>query len=91
MERIGVTPDSDGWRQRGRVTITSTFPTDDQELDNLMVLLGQREGAKVKDLISQVSFNPITKGLRDRLLRRLARVGVSASNAARSSGFGVGR
>ena len=32
MERIGVTPDSDGWRRRGRVTITSTTPTDDEEL-----------------------------------------------------------
>jgi Golgi phosphoprotein 3 (GPP34) len=76
MERIGVTPDSDGWRQRARVTITSTIPTDDEELDNLMTVLEQREGAKVKDLISQMSFKPITKGLRERLLQRLAVAGV---------------
>jgi hypothetical protein len=76
MERIGVTPDSDGWRRRGRVTITSTSPTDDEELDNLMAVLEQREGAKVKDLIGQMSFKPITKGLRDRLLQRLAAAGL---------------
>ena len=76
MERIGVTPDSEGRRRRGRVTITSTTPTDDQELDDLMAVLEQREGAKVKDLISQVSIRPITKGLRGRLLKRLARAGV---------------
>ncbi|HEU5486530.1 MAG TPA: GPP34 family phosphoprotein [Microlunatus sp.] len=76
MERIGVTPASAERRQRGRVTITSTTPTDDQELDNLMVVLEQREGAKVTDLISQMSMKPITKGLRDRLLHRLARAGV---------------
>ena len=76
MERIGVTPDSDGWRRRGRVTITSTTPTDDEELDNLMAVLERREGAKVKDLISQLSFKRITKGLRDRLLQRLAGAGV---------------
>ena len=76
MERIGVTPDSDGWRRRGRVTITSTTPTDDEELDNLMAVLDRREGAKVKDLISQLSFTRITKGLRNRLLQRLAGAGV---------------
>ena len=76
MERIGVTPDGDGRRRRGRVTITSTTPTDDEELDNLMVLLEQREGAKVKDLISQMTFKPITKGLHDRLLLRLVDAGV---------------
>ena len=46
MERIGVTPDSDGWRQRGRVTITSTTPTDDEELDNLMALLELGRGPR---------------------------------------------
>jgi hypothetical protein len=76
MERIGVTPDSDGWRRRGRVMITSTAPTDDPELDDLMAVLERREGARVKDLLSQLSFKPITNGLRDRLLQRLARAGV---------------
>jgi hypothetical protein len=76
MERIGVTPDSDGWRRRGRVTITSTTPTDDEELDTLMAVLERRERAKVKDLISQLSFKRITKGLRNRLLQRLAGAGV---------------
>lgn len=76
MERIGVAPESAGRRQRGRVTITSTIPTDDEELDNLMAVLEQREGARVKDLISQMSLKPITKGLRERLLQRLTGAGV---------------
>ena len=32
-ERIGVTPHEAGWNKRGRVTIISTMPTDDPELD----------------------------------------------------------
>jgi len=87
MERIGVTPDGEGWRGRGRVTITSTIPTDNVELDNLMALLEQREGAKVKDLISQLSFKPITKGLRARLLQRLTDAGVLSER--RSEIFGL--
>ena len=42
MERIGVTPHDAGWQRRGRVTITSTKPTDDAELD---AALGRRSSS----------------------------------------------
>ena len=76
MERIAVSPATDSWTQRGRVSITSTTPTDDPELDALLQRLQDREGAKVKDLVSQASFKPVTKGLRERLLARLMTDGV---------------
>lgn len=75
-ERISVTPDSEGRRRRGRVKITSTVPTDDDELDNLLEVLEQREGSKVRDLISSMTMKPLTKGLRERLLQRLIKAGV---------------
>src|SRR6476620_5035091 len=74
-ERIGVTPDSEGWSKRGRITSTNTEPTDDPELDRALAELTDREGAKVKNLISPMSGKRLTKGLSERLLERLARAG----------------
>jgi hypothetical protein len=76
MERIGVTPQSAGWRERGRITITDMAPTDDSELDAALAKLQHAEGQKVKNLISTMSGNRITKGLERRLLERLASRGV---------------
>ena len=76
MERIGVTPHDAGWQRRGRVTITSTKPTDDAELDAALEAVEQREDIKVKDLISDMSGKRITKGLLDRLVERLVAAGV---------------
>ncbi len=76
MERIGVTADDEGWLKRGRITITNLKPTDDVELDRALQVLTQREGKKVKDLVSGLSLKPLSKGLRLRLLGRLAAAGV---------------
>ncbi len=75
-ERIGITPADAGWRERGRVRILSPAPTDDPELDALLATLQQREGQKLKDLISPLSGKRISKGLPDRLLARLVAAGV---------------
>ena len=82
MERIGVTPESDGWTRRGRVSIVSDKPTDDPELDRALGFLVEHEGRKVKDLVSGMSLRPLTKGLRDRLLARLAAAGVLTEEKA---------
>ena len=76
MERIGVTPQSAGWRERGRITITDTAPTDDPELDAALAKLQHAEGQNVKNLISTMSGKRITKGLERRLLERLESRGV---------------
>ena len=75
-ERIGVTAESAGWRQRRRLTITDTTPTDDPELDSALAKLQKLEGKKIKTLISKMSGKRITKGLQRRLLERLAADGV---------------
>jgi hypothetical protein len=71
-ERIGVTPHEAGWNKRGRITIISTLPTDDAELDRALATLVEQEGKKAKDLISEMSRYRLTKGLIPRLLSRLA-------------------
>jgi hypothetical protein len=86
-ERIGVTPPSDGWSKRGRITITSTKPTDDDVLDDAMAYLVAKEGKKAKDVISPMAFRPMTKGLRERLLQRLARAGVLTQERGTVLGF----
>lgn len=77
-ERIGVTPQDAGRRERGRVRLINQSPTDDAELDALLHTLTEREGAKIKDLISPMSTRRVTKGLPDRLLARLTAAGVLA-------------
>jgi hypothetical protein len=87
MERIAVSPHSEGWRKRGRVSITSTTPTDDTELDAALAKVAENEGTKVTDLISTMSMRRIAKGLRGRLLERLAAAGVL--DAERSQVLGL--
>jgi hypothetical protein len=76
-ERIGVTPHEAGWSKRGRVTITSTTPTDDPELDAALQKLVENESRKVKDLLSEYSTKKrrLSYGVRERLLDRLAASG----------------
>ncbi len=85
-ERIGVTPASDGWNRRGRVTITSLTPTDDPELDAALQHLARFEGRKVKDFVSGSSGKRLTKGLVPRLLHRLAKAGVLTEQKGRILG-----
>ncbi len=87
LERIGVTPRSDGWRQRGRVTITSLKPTDDPELDDALGKIAEREGKKVSDLLSEFSPKRISKGLKERLLARLEASGALVEQKGTVLGF----
>ncbi len=86
MGRI-VVADDPGWRQRGRVTVTSTEPTGDTELDRALHAVAAPQGRRAKDLISSMSFRRITKGLRDRLLDRLVTAGVLARRRKPVLGF----
>ncbi len=76
LERIGITSDEEGLRKRRRVTITSTKPTDDPVLDDALAYLQTKGGPKVQDVISPMAWKPMTKGLRKKLLERLAASGV---------------
>lgn len=87
MERIGVTADDEGWLKRGRITITSLKPTDDVELDRALQVLTEREGKRVKDLVSGMSLKPLSKGLRVRLLERLAAAGVLSEHRGKVLGL----
>lgn len=87
MERIGVTADDEGWLKRGRITLTSLKPTDDVELDRALQVLSEREGKKVKDLVSGLALKPISKGLRVRLLERLAGAGVLSEHRSKLLGL----
>lgn len=88
-ERIGVTPPEAGWNKRGRVTITSTTPTDDPELDAALDKLVENEGRKVKDLVSEYSTKKrrVSFGVRDRLLERLAASGALVKTEGTILGF----
>jgi Golgi phosphoprotein 3 (GPP34) len=87
LERIGVTPRSAGWRDRGRVTVTSTVPTDDPELDRVLIAITAREGKKVKDLITPMSSKRLSKGVPARLLARLVASGVLSEDRQKMLGF----
>lgn len=79
MERISVAPKEAGWRERGRVSITSTKPTDDPELDAVLQLVEKKEekkSVKIGKLLADMSWKPLIKGLRQRLLERQVRAGV---------------
>jgi len=76
MERIGITSDEEGLRARRRISITSTKPTDDEVLDAALGYLVAKEGKKIQDVISPMSWKPMTKDLRKKLLSRLAETGV---------------
>ena len=71
MERISVTGDEVGWLKRGRVGIISTKPTDDPVLDDALTYLVAKEGKRISDAISPMTWRPMTKNLRQRLLERM--------------------
>lgn len=75
-ERIGVTGEDEGWRGRRRLTVTSLVPTEDPELDRALEAVAENEGRRLRDLVSSSSGRRLSKGLRDRLLDRLAAAGV---------------
>lgn len=77
-ERISVTPAEAGWRERGKVTVLNSSPTDDPDLDTLLARLGEREGQKVKSLVRPTAWRGVAKGLRDRRLAALVRQGILA-------------
>jgi hypothetical protein len=85
-ERISITADELGWQQRRRLAITSTTPTDDPLLDDALARLEVQEGKKVKQLITPMRSGSLTKGLRPRLLRRLADAGVLTEQRGRVLG-----
>ncbi len=86
-ERIGITADSEGWNRRRRLTITNLEPTDDVELDRALSYLSERAGKRIKDLVSSMGHRLLGKGLRDRLLERLAAAGVLAEEQGRVLGI----
>ena len=75
-ERISIAPAEAGWRERGKITVINTAPTDDPDLDAVLAKLSEKDGQKVKNLISPMTWSPISKGLRDRRLALLVRQGV---------------
>lgn len=86
-ERIAITPDSDGWSRRRRLSITDLTPTDDVELDRALDYLAERADKKIKDLVSALGHRNFGKGLRDRLLERLAAAGVLGEEQGRVLGI----
>jgi hypothetical protein len=88
-ERIGVTAVGSGWSawKPRRVTVTDLTPTDDVELDHALQAVAAAEGRPVKDLVSSGSSRRLSKGLRARLLERLAAAGVLDQRAGRILGF----
>jgi hypothetical protein len=77
-ERVGVTAAGSGWSawKRRRVTVIDLTPTDDAELDRALEAVAVAEGRPVRDLVASGSSRRLSKGLRDRLLERLAAAGV---------------
>jgi hypothetical protein len=88
-ERVGVTAAGSGWRawKRRRVTVVDLTPTDDAELDRALEAIAAAEGRPVRDLVSSGSSRRLSKGLRDRLLERLAAEGVLDQRAGTVLGF----
>lgn len=86
-ERISVAPAEAGWREKGKITVINTSPTDDPDLDVLLAKLAEKEGQKVKNLISPMTWKPISKGLKDRRLARLVRQGVLTEQRSKILGL----
>jgi len=78
MERIGVSPASEGRDKRGRITITNLTPTDDPELDEALRKLADSEGKKLTEVLSDFATKKVRLSyeLRERLLERLAKAGL---------------
>ena len=86
-ERISIAPVEAGWRERGKITVINTAPTDDPDLDTVLDKLGTKDGQKVKNLISPMSWKPISAGLRDRRLAALVQRGIVTEE--RSAVWGI--
>ncbi len=79
-ERISVAPAEAGWLGGGKGPVINGRPTGDPGLDAVLAKLLAKEGQKVKNLVSTVSWRPISRGLRDRRLARLVQQGVLVEN-----------
>jgi hypothetical protein len=88
-ERIGVTPHEAGWNRRGRISITNLTPTDDTELDEALRKIAEREGKRVKAVLSDLASKEVRLSyqLRERLLERLAKASVLNPQQATVLGF----
>jgi Golgi phosphoprotein 3 GPP34 len=86
-ERISIAPAEAGWRDKGRVTVINTAPTDDPDLDAVLARLAEKDGQKVKTLISPMTGKPISRGLKDRRLAALVQRGVLTEQ--RSAVWGI--
>ena len=86
-ERISIAPAETGWRERGKITVINTAPTDDTDLDMVLAKLAAKDGQKVKNLISPMTWKPISTGLRDRRLAALVQRGVLTEQ--RSAVWGI--
>ena len=75
-ERISIAPTEAGWLEKGKITVLNTSPTDDVDLDAVLAKLDDKPGQKVKNLISSMSWKPISRGLKDRRLAGLVRRGI---------------
>ncbi len=75
-ERLTVAPKEAGVTKRGRVTIIDLKPTDDPELDTALTAVAAREGTKIGHFITSMSGKRISKGVKLRLLTRMARAGL---------------
>ena len=79
LGRVGVTAEGTGWAarpQRRRITVPDRRPTGDPELDRALEALAADEGRPVKDFVTSFSSRRLSRGLRPRLLDRLAAAGV---------------
>lgn len=86
-ERISVAPAEAGWRDRGKISVINTSPTDDPDLDAVLAKLAEKDGQKVKNLISPMTWKPISHGLRDRRLARLVSQGVLTEERSKVLGL----
>lgn len=86
-ERITVAGDAEGRRQRGRVSVTFTTPTDHPVLDDALTYVQAHEGKKMASLIRPMAWQPMFKGLRPLLLNRLAAAGVLSEQQGRALGI----
>jgi hypothetical protein len=86
-ERISISPAEAGWREKGKITVINTAPTDDPDLDAVLAKVTAKDGQKVKNLISPMTLKPISSGLRDRRLVALMQRGVLTEE--RSAVWGI--
>jgi hypothetical protein len=86
-ERISIAPAEAGWREKGKIAVINTAPTDDPDLDSVLAKLAAKDGQKVKNLISPMTWKPISSGLRDRRLAALVQRGVLTEQ--RSAVWGI--